>query len=236
MSDEMKTGPVPKEALDYFRAKKLHPAFDAKDVWGEEHRFAFTVAKIAERSILKKVRDSLDAALSDGVPFQEWAKDLKPTLDQSGWADYGTENEAPSRLQKIYDTNMRMARANGQEDRAQRVKDVLPYFKYELGPSKEHRPEHEDWDGLILPVDDPFWDAHAPPSAFGCKCRRRQITQSETDDNGGPDEAPPDDMVEAEGPNGEKILTPDGVDPQFNYPKGTDGRRRALQDALDSAE
>ena len=38
-------GPVPREALDYFRAKDLRPGFDYRDVWGSEHAHAFTVAK-----------------------------------------------------------------------------------------------------------------------------------------------------------------------------------------------
>ena len=131
---------------------------------------------------------------------------------------------------------MRMARANGQEDRAQRVKHVLPYFVYELGPSKVHREEHEALEGTTLPVDDPWWDSYAPPLGYGCKCRRRQITQDEADEDGGPDESPEIDYEESEGQDGEKVLTPEGVDPGFDYPKGTDGRRRALQDALEDDE
>ena len=36
---------IPKQALDYLKKKKLHPAFSYKDVWNEEHSTAFTVAK-----------------------------------------------------------------------------------------------------------------------------------------------------------------------------------------------
>lgn len=229
-------GPVPQEALDYFRTKKLHPAFEPNTVWGQEYHFAFTVARIAEKDVLKKVHDSIDSALENGTPFQEWANDISDTLDDSGWSSYNTPAQQPSRLATIYQTNMRMARANGQEDRAQRVKAVLPYFVYELGPSKVHREEHEAFEGITLPVDDPWWDSYAPPSGFGCLCRRRQITQSEADDDGGPDDSPEIDFEEVETPDGETTLTPEGVDPSFNYPKGTDGRRRSMKDALDAAE
>lgn len=229
-------GPVPQEALDYFRAKRLHPAFEPNTIWGQEHKYAFTVARIAEIDVLKKVRDSLDKAIEDGTPYAEWADGLSGTLDDSGWSAYNTPAQQPVRLATIYQTNMRMARANGQEDRAQRVKAVLPYFVYELGPSKVHREEHEEWEGITLPVDDPWWDSHAPPSAFGCKCRRRQITQAEADDNGGVDDSPDVDFEQVELPDGETTLVPEGVDPAFNYPKGSAGRARSLNDALDAAE
>ena len=54
-----------------------------------------------------------------------------------------------------------------------------PYLIYELGPSREHRDQHVAWQGLILPVDHPFWEAHYPPNGWGCKCRVRAITQAE---------------------------------------------------------
>lgn len=237
---EYKAGPIPKDAIDYFNAKNLHPAFNYHEVWAAENHFAFTVAKILEKSILSDVRDSIEKALLDGVPFEKWSTDIRPSLEKSGWAQDAEGNE-PSRLRTIYDTNMRMARANGQEDRAQRVKDVLPFFVYELGPSKEHRIEHQEWAGLTLEVDDPWWDEHAPPSAWGCKCRRRQVTQTEADEGTGPDDAPPDDdePYEIKDASGEVVrsgMVPRGVDPAFAYKKGTAGRQQALADALESDE
>jgi uncharacterized protein with gpF-like domain len=76
-------GPIPKEALAYFKAKKLRPEFSYLDVWREEHTIAFTVAKVLERDLLADVQTSLERALEEGVPFKQWAKDIKPTLDQS---------------------------------------------------------------------------------------------------------------------------------------------------------
>lgn len=47
---------VPKEALAWFKAKKLKPGFDYRDVWLEEHSAAFTVAKMTQLDLLSDVK------------------------------------------------------------------------------------------------------------------------------------------------------------------------------------
>lgn len=185
------TPAVPSEALDYFRAKQLKPAFDYRDVWRDEHVAAFTVAKVTQADVLASIQGSLQTALSQGQSFETWRKQIRPELEKSGW--WGkrdvideatgeirtTEIGAPSRLRKIYETNMRTARATGQWERMQRNKRVLPYVLRELGPSAEHRPEHVAWHGMLLPIDDPWVQSHPCPCGFGCKCGWRQVGRVE---------------------------------------------------------
>ncbi|SNS05756.1 Phage Mu protein F like protein [Humidesulfovibrio mexicanus] len=184
-------GPPPKEALEFFRAKGLKPSFSYQDVWAEENVANFTVAKAMQLDVLSSISDAAERALSEGRTFRDFAKDLKPELQRQGWwgkrevvdpltgktrmAQLGS----PRRLKTIYDTNMRTARAAGQWERIQRTKRALPFLLYELGPSREHRPEHAAWAGLMLPVDDPFWRSHYPPNGYGCKCRVRQVSRAE---------------------------------------------------------
>jgi SPP1 gp7 family putative phage head morphogenesis protein len=214
-------GPVPKAALDFFKAKEIKPAFSYAETYGEEHALAFTVAKIVERDLLKDVQDSLATALEEGQTFEEWQDDIEDTFDESGWSDYnGDAEDSPHRLKTVFDTNMRSARAAGQWDRAQRTKDVMPFFTYVLGPSKVHREEHEEWEGLTLSVDDPFWDEHYPPSDYGCKCRLRQVSQAEAEELG-IDEAPETEYEEWENPTtGETKLVAEGVGPTFGVNPG----------------
>lgn len=226
-------GPIPREVLEYFRRKKLKPGFSYKDVWAEEHRFAFTVAKVMERSILRTVRDSIDKAIEQGLSLEEWKLDAEPMLERSGWREHVSDEAKHHRLRVIYETNMRVARANGQADRIQRTKKVLPFLVYELGPSKEHRPEHVAWSKIgPLSVDDEFWKEHMPPNDYGCKCRVRQISRREAEKLGGPGMAPDDERVPYELPDGRKGTAPKGVHPTFAYPMGSKGRSKALEDAL----
>jgi len=187
----MATPPIPREALDYFRRKKLRVGFDFRDVWREEHATQFTVAKITELDVLQAVFDSLTQNLEQGETFETWRKDIRGQLAKRGWwgarevvdpatGEIGkTDLSAPARLRTIYDTNLRNARAAGQWERIQRTKQVLPYLVYELGPSVHHRAEHVAWHGVVLLADDPWWRTHYAPNGYGCKCRIRQAGPSE---------------------------------------------------------
>lgn len=231
--------PTP-EVSAYFRDKALRPAFRWTEVWGEEHAHAFTVAKATQLEVLTTIRDSLQRAIDEGTPFEQWRQTLEPELRRQGWwgrapmVDPATGEArevqlgSTRRLRTIYEANLRTARAAGQWDRAQRTKAVLPYFVYELGPSIEHRPEHVAKEGRVYPVDHPFWDAWFPPNGWGCKCRVRQVGRAEAARLGGQsaDEEIPTRTFTRRRDDGsrETVRVPVGIDPGWaNNP----GRGRA---------
>ena len=172
-------GPVPQDALDYFRAKDLRVGFDHRDVSGLEHAYAFTVAKAVQLDILEDVRSAVREHLAEGKTFASFRRELTPVLRKAGWwgrrrvvdPRTGETVEAqlgsPRRLKTIFESNMRSARAAGQWARAQRTKGTHPYLRYGRSPSREPRLEHRPWEGTILPVDDEWWDTHFPPNGWG---------------------------------------------------------------------
>ncbi|MFK0299271.1 phage minor head protein [Brevundimonas sp. NPDC090276] len=185
------------EISAYLRQKQMRPAFRHTEVWGEEHAYAFTVAKAVQADVLTAIHDSLQTAIDKGVPYEAWARNLKPELKRLGWwgdavemADPATgevkprELGTPRRLRTIYSANLRSARAAGQWERGQRTKAVLPFYLYQLGPSERHRPEHIGKEGVVRPVDDPLWATWFPPNGWGCKCWLRQITKAEAERRG----------------------------------------------------
>lgn len=181
----LRPGPVPQDALEYFRQKQLRPSFNFRDVWREEHNYAFTVAKVMEVDILRDVQAAIDKALEQGQSFQQWKAEVEKLLAKSGWAKHQTEKTRPHRLWTIFRTNTRVARATGQWQRVQRTKRSHPFLQYLLGPSVNHRPEHELLDEMILSADDPLWDIIWPPNGFGCNCHVRQLSDSEAETLGG---------------------------------------------------
>lgn len=227
-------GPVPKEALAYIKNKGWKVGFSYEDVWKQEHAYAFTVAKAMQIDVLETIRAEVEKALAEGRTLQQFKKDLTPTLQRLGW--WGTKEMvdpatgetvaaklgSPRRLRTIYNTNLRTARAAGQWERAQRTKAALPYLRYSLGPSKEHRPEHESWSGTVLPVDHPWWGQHYPPNGLGCKCRVRQVSDYEMKKRGWEVSDPqPDQMREwVNKRTGEVEPVPQGIDPGWNYNPG----------------
>lgn len=214
-------GPVPEEALKYFGAKGLRIGFDYDDVWKEEHQVSFTAAKVVELDVLKDLRDIVDRAIRDGITFQQFQKDAGMLLDQSGWSNYHKQTPKKSRLRTIYQTNLRVARTVGQWQRIQRTKTTQPYLLYQLGPSARHRPEHVNWAGTLLPVDDPFWNYATPPSGWLCKCHLLQITKERADRAGGVTERPK--LVREPWRNkktGKVEMVPKGIDPGWDYNPG----------------
>ena len=172
-------GPVPREALEYFRDRDLRPGFSYLDVSGMEYAHGFTVAKAVQLDILDDIREALDEHLEGGGTLRTFEKQLTPVLQRKGWwgrkqvidPKTGRAVEAqlgsPRRLRTIYRSNMRAARAAGQWERIRRTQRTHPYLLYRLGPSETHRPEHAAWDGTLLPADDPWWHDHFPPNGWG---------------------------------------------------------------------
>lgn len=180
---------IPKQALEYIKNKKLHPAFSYKDVWNEEHATAFTVAKAMQLDVLSDIKGAVEKAIEKGTTFEQFKKELKPTLMQKGWwgkremtdpltgetitAQLGSDR----RLKTIYSTNLRSAYQKGQYDRTMES-DLHPYLMYRIGASVHHREQHLRWNNLIRPKDDPIWNSIFPPNGYGCKCYTVAVTEA----------------------------------------------------------
>lgn len=250
MADDVRIHEVtpPADVLEYFRAKKLSPAFSWLDVWGQEHAHAFTVAKATDVDVLAAFRGTIDDAIARGLGYDEWARELEPKLTSLGWWGPRTVEDAqtgarklvdfssPRRLQNIFWSNMRAARAAGQWERAQASKDVLPYFLYVETTAEDPRQEHLEWVGTLLPIDHPWWDTHLPPNGWGCQCAVRQIGRAEAKRLGG---VSPDPIVKSttfeNRRTGERVQVPVGIDPGWHTNPGKSrnaGLGRVLADKI----
>lgn len=183
-AQEPPLGPIPQEAINFINDKDLKPSMDFETSWSEEHQTAFTVAGVMEEDILAEFKDSITKALEKGESFQTWKKNIEKTMDTAGWTAFSSGRPEPYRLKTIFNTNMRVARSVGQWQRIESVSEQLPFLEYLLGPSENHRPEHELFAGTIAPVDDPIWNTWMPPNGFGCKCHVRQISAREARSRG----------------------------------------------------
>ncbi|MEO0682534.1 MAG: phage minor head protein, partial [Pseudomonadota bacterium] len=236
---------APREVSEFLRRKDWRPAFSWESVEPAEHAVAFTVAKATSMDVLETIRDAVQEAIDDGVPFERFRQQLQPVLEAKGWwgrrdvvdPDTGETVSAqlgsPRRLRVIYQANLRSARAAGQWERIQRAKRGLPFLLYQLGPSERRRPHHASKEGWVLPVDDPFWEKWMPPNGWGCKCHVRQISRSEAERRGLID-APKIPDVEVENSRtGEVRRVPQGIDPCWDTNPGLE---RSRADGLRLAE
>lgn len=65
-------------------------------------------------------------------------------------------------------------RSAAQWQTIQATKEVLPFLEYSTVGDDRVRPDHQDLEGIVRPVDDSFWDIYYPPNGWGCRCDVRQ--------------------------------------------------------------
>lgn len=56
--------------------------------------------------------------------------------------------------------------------------DIFPYLRYSTVFDSRVRPEHQDKDGIVKRVDDPFWNTWFPPNGWNCRCIVEQLEES----------------------------------------------------------
>lgn len=189
------------ELYNYIKDKKPELHFDYDEIMHSAHHKAFTVAKVTKLDLLKDIQESLVKAKKDGVKFDEWKKQIKPTLAKKGWLGEVTvknpktkePTERPKgekkkiyvgnrRLKTIYQTNMAVARAKGRYQ--EQMNSDAQFLRYSAIMDSHTRLGHAKHHGLILAKNDPFWDTHYPPNAWNCRCKVRAYTKDELKNKG----------------------------------------------------
>lgn len=56
--------------------------------------------------------------------------------------------------------------------------DIYPNLEYRAVTDNRTRPEHARLNGIIRPINDPFWTTNYPPNGWGCRC---SVTQTDKD-------------------------------------------------------
>lgn len=58
--------------------------------------------------------------------------------------------------------------------------DLFPNLEYRTAGDSQVRPAHQQLNGIIKPINDPFWDTYYPPNDWGCRCRCRPTDAAPT--------------------------------------------------------
>jgi SPP1 gp7 family putative phage head morphogenesis protein len=94
------------------------------------------------------------------VPWNEFKKEAASVIDQYNVNWLKTEyNQAIS--------NATMAK---KWDGFVQDKELYPNLEYRAVKDSRTRASHAKFDGIILPIEHPFWDSHLPPLDWGCRC------------------------------------------------------------------
>ena len=117
-----------------------------------------------------KLRDLL--VDSDGKPrsWNEFLKEAKPITQEYNRTWLETEyNQAVASSQMA-------EKWAGFEENA----DLYPNLEYRAVLDEHTRSEHAALDGIIRPIDDPFWNTNYPPNGWGCRCSVTQTDKEPT--------------------------------------------------------
>jgi SPP1 gp7 family putative phage head morphogenesis protein len=236
----------PAEAIAYLqRRSPLTKTFAWQELWEDEHAQQFTVSRLARLDLLHDIRDLITRSVEGDLSRRDFMKSSEELLAKAGWwgkkavVDPISKREVvttfdPARLKLIYDTNTRMAYAAGQWERIERNQKTHPFMRYITKRDERVRASHRAWNGVTLPVDDPFWLTHLPPNGWRCRCRVVAVSQREYDlgttSTGVPmikvaPEVPMREWLDKR--TGEIKLVPIGIDPGFGYNVGVASARAA---------
>lgn len=176
-----------KEAVDYFRQKINLPTKRWNDLEGAMHTRAFTVAGAMREDILCDFRKAVDSAIANGESLQDFRDNFYKIASKWRESDpsFDEKMKKPKygawRSKVIYQTNMLTASAAAQERQAREMPDVFTHAKYVCMMMDTSREEHKHWNGVVLPLEDPWWEKHSPPNGFGCLCEKEFISKYEMD-------------------------------------------------------
>ena len=181
----------PEQAIKHFQSKGLKTSFSWLDMIGEENDAAYTVAKMMDNDLLSYVQEQSKKVVDEGLTLADFKKDLIPKLQKAGW--WGKKDVidpltgqvtkaqlgSASRLENIFRTNLQSAYAVGQWQSIEANKETAPFLMYDAIEDSRTRPEHQQWNGTVRPVDDPFWQTHYPPNGWNCRCGAIQMSRDE---------------------------------------------------------
>ena len=181
------------EAITFFRDKGMQLSPNSyRDVWGAAHVQAFTVARVTEMDMLEDIRKAVDVAVKDGIPLNNFKKDLVPLLERRGWfAPKDREAEiimpdgtirkrlTPWRLDNIYRTNLQSAYQAGRYRQMSENAANRPWWMYDAVNDSRTRPSHAAMDGKIYRSDNPIWERWHPPVGYRCRCTLRSLSDKD---------------------------------------------------------
>jgi SPP1 gp7 family putative phage head morphogenesis protein len=131
----------------------------------QQNIFTFSGAKT-----FNEVKDlSMFVFAEDGTkrPFKEF-REFAQQINQKYNIDW---------LKTEQDTAFGMAQGADKWFDIEEDKELFPMLKYETAADERVRQEHADWDQLVFPVDDPFWNTRMPVNGYNCRCTVTKLTE-----------------------------------------------------------
>ncbi|TKD26454.1 phage head protein [Rhodobacter capsulatus] len=144
------------------------------DISGPAHDRAGMVAGAIKQDLIADILGAVDRSQTEGTGLEVFRRDFRAIVEKHGWHGWTGEGTAKGeawRTKVIWKTNISTSYAAGRW--AQLNAKGFKFLVYRHSNAEHPRLQHLAWDGLILPIDHPFWQSHFPPNGWGCGCSVR---------------------------------------------------------------
>ena len=170
------------EAIDFFKDKTNLSPEEFYNLADQARSKAFSIRVGATEQIRSTIKDLLTQAQSDGIGVGDFRDQAQSVIERAGigMRDVNGEPMNPDWYwTTVFKTNLDTSYQAGrwQQMTDPEVVDARPYLRYVSALLPTSRPSHREKHGVILPVDDPFWDQWMPPNGFNCYCTVTSVSQ-----------------------------------------------------------
>jgi SPP1 gp7 family putative phage head morphogenesis protein len=163
------------------RRQRVMPPEGFYSLRAEKRALAFTVSGLARLDQVQAAADALARHIAEGGTLQEFQK----------WAKAQDWSLPKHRLETIYRNAVQTAYNAGHWRRFEETKTTRPFLMFDAINDSRVRPSHLALDGVIRPVDDPFWETHSPSLGHRCRCRLVSLSPEQARARGGVTQNPP---------------------------------------------
>lgn len=167
----------PKEAIAYFRSKRLVSSSKYRRLEGAAKRRALSAAGLQRQYQLQAVHEELLAAIQQGTPHRQVVQRLGEVYDR-----IGVTARSPHYLQLVHRNAVTEAYATGRWVEMRKLTRRRPYWRYRTVGDEHVRPTHRAMDGRTYRHDDPIWAVWYPPCGHKCRCRVESHASAELDE------------------------------------------------------
>lgn len=172
---------APEEALAWLLARVPLGAAQARQLGAQVAQRAFTIAGVAQASVVADVLAALDQSLRDGSGLEEFKASVGDALESAWGSDGG-------RLATVFRTATQSAYNAGRYRQATDPDTLAtrPFWRFVATLDARTAPECRAAHGTILPASDPWWQGHYPPLHHNCRCFVQTLTADRAAALGGP--------------------------------------------------
>ena len=166
------------EAIEFLRRRLRIDSAQWSRMLAEEGVVSSAIADDTVRSMVESFIAAVEDVLSNGGTLESFRADYRKIVDAAGWEAAG-EPSWHSRL--VFRLHTGSACAAGRWEQAKRLQQANPsvalYGRLITAGDSRVRHTHREMQGIIRPIDDPYWLTHWPPNGFNCRCHVQLLTE-----------------------------------------------------------